>query len=59
MDKLLDDIYKKGAINPAEYDYSSEFPSHFTKELYVATFRKMYATLRHDFYVEIQKERQR
>ena len=57
MDKLIDDIYKKVAINPADYDHSTEFPRHLTKELYIATFRKMYATLRHDFYVAIQKER--
>lgn len=53
VEKLEEQIYQKLDINPADFDLSAELPENMTKEHYVATYRKIFATLRHDFYMRV------
>ena len=51
LDKLHDDVFVRGSID--HIDYTDEIPKEFTKEMYIATFAKIWATVRHDMYLEI------
>ena len=51
LEKLHDDVFKRGSVD--HIDYTDEIPSEFTKEMYIATFSKIWATVRHDMHQEI------
>lgn len=57
VEKMRNDVYLKCEIDPKDYDFSADLPVEMTKEMYVRTARKVFATLRHDFYMKIQQER--
>ena len=53
LKKLHEDVFVRMHVD--HIDYSDKIPEKFTKELYIATFQKIWATVRHDMYTEIQK----
>ena len=56
MQTLHDDVFKRQKVT--HIDYSKDIPEKFTKELYIATFRKIWATIRHDIWKDL-KEKQK
>ena len=55
LKSLHDDVFNKQKV--AHLDYSKDIPENFTKELYIATFRKIWATIRHDIYLELKAKK--
>ena len=55
LDKLLDDVFKRQKIE--HLNYEKEIPEEFTKEKYIAVFTKIWATIRHDIWKEMQTTR--
>lgn len=53
--KLHEDVFKRQQVN--HIDYSKDLPEQFTKEMYIQTFRKIWATIRHDIYLDIKKKK--
>ena len=51
FDKLHDDVFVKMHIE--HIDFSKDIPEKFTKEMYINTFNKIWATIRHDMWKEI------
>ena len=52
ISKLHDDVFVKQQID--HIDYAADIPEKFTKEMYISTFRKIWATIRHDIWKEIK-----
>jgi hypothetical protein len=52
IQSLHEDVFKRQEIK--HIDYQNDIPKEFTKELYIKTFRKIWAAIRHDIYVEIK-----
>ena len=45
FEKMRNDVYVKCEINPTDFDLSADLPPEMTKEMYVRTARKVFATL--------------
>ena len=55
--KLHHDVFERQQVD--HIDYSDEIPKEFTKEMYIATFTKIWATIRHDMWKQIQEAKKR
>lgn len=42
-------------IRITDLGYASELPERLTRERYIRIYRKIFATMRHDLYISIQK----
>ena len=55
METLHNDVFVRQ--NVKHIDFSDDIPEKFNKEMYISTFRKIWATIRHDIYEEIKKRK--
>lgn len=55
IERLHDDVFVRQEIK--HIDYADDIPKKFTKELYIITFRKIWATIRHDIWCEINNRK--
>lgn len=51
MEKLDDDLFVRGRIE--QLNFFEELPEEMTAEKYLTMYKKIWAILRHDLYLEI------
>ena len=54
LTSLHDDVFKNQELK--HIDYQNDIPKEFTKEMYIKTFSKVWATIRHEIYKEMNGE---